>query len=249
MPTYRLHIEYDGGPFHGWQIQPDRPTVQEALQEALATVLDEAPTVVGSGRTDAGVHARGQVAHFETSDSINTFRLQRSLNGLTPNGIAILSVDEAPAGFHARYDARQRCYHYQISTKPRALDRHLRWYLRPPPRWELIRQAATDLIGTHNFDSFCIKQSDTQNRVCTISRLDIVDEDRPHDFRITVAADRFLHGMVRAIVGTLIEIGHEKRPPDDITRILEARSRSAAGPSAPAHGLILHAVSYAPTDS
>lgn len=244
MPTFRLLIEYDGAPFSGWQIQQDQPTVQAALEDALAIVLKERPAVVGSGRTDAGVHARGQVAHFQTERAVDTFRLRRSLNGLLPPSVAVLSLDPAPDGFHARYDARRRRYHYYVSTGPRALDRHWRWHLRPPPDFELMNRAAEALLGTQHFGAFCRTRSETENRVCTLYRAAWHLEERPGDARFEIVGDRFLHGMVRAIVGTLVEVGRGKRPVEDLPRLLATEDRREAGPAAPAHGLVLEHVGY-----
>ena len=242
--TYRLLIEYDGAPFAGWQRQAGVATVQQTLEEALETALRRRATIIGAGRTDTGVHARGQVAHFATPEAVDTARLARSLNGILPVSIAVLALEPAPDGFHARFDARRRRYRYHVSTAARALDAPRRLVLQSGVDFERMNLAARSIVGVHHFGAFCRTQSETRNRVCAVKRAEWQEEDRTHDWYFEIIADRFLHGMVRSIVGTLLEIGRGKREPDDLGRIMATRNRTEAGPAAPAHGLVLESVTY-----
>lgn len=249
MATYRLDIEYVGTDWHGWQIQPSHPTIQGAIETALQTALREPVNVVGSGRTDTGVHASGQVAHVAIDGPVDTYKILGSLRGLLPRSIAVRSIRPVHDAFHARFDARSRQYRYRLGTIPFAIDESIRWYLRPAPDIDRMNEAAFHLLGKHDFDSFCRTQSETENRVCTVEHAawtPVPDHEGKLDF--VIRADRFLHGMVRAIVGTLVEIGQDKRAVEDITTILAARDRTHAGFAAPAHGLMLEKVGY-PDDS
>ena len=249
MPRYKILLEYEGTNYSGWQVQKEEPAVQETVERALATALRVETSIVGSGRTDAGVHARGQVAHFDAPAPVDGRRLTASLNGLLPNDIAIRAIEPATDAFHARYDAIARLYHYYVATRATALERRFRTRLSAQIDFDLMNKSAAALVTDGDFSSFCRTQSETRNRVCSITSARWVSEGGGlHYFEIE--ANRFLHGMVRAIVGTLLEIGKGTRPPSDISRIIEARDRREAGPAAPACGLVLERVTYpAPTST
>ena len=242
--TYRLLIEYDGAPFAGWQRQAGVATVQQTLEEALETALRTPAVVTGAGRTDAGVHARGQVAHFVTAHAVDVARLRRSLNGILPVSVAVLALEPVPDAFHARFDARGRRYRYHASTVARPLDAGRRLLLPRGVDFERMNMAARTLLGVHHFGAFCRIRSETRNRVCAVKKAEWQEEDRKGDWHFEIIADRFLHGMVRSIVGTLLEIGRGKREPYDLERILASRDRREAGPAVPAHGLVLEGVTY-----
>lgn len=245
VPTYRMTLEYDGAAYHGWQIQKNVETVQGALQEALAVILDDPVTVNGSSRTDAGVHARGQVAHIRSEAAVDPYRLKGSLNGVLPSTVAVRTVEETHPEFHARFHARGRRYHYYISPEPIAIERNIRLFVRPPrPDFERMNRAVEALTGSRTCASFCLTSPSTDHYICRVEHARWIQEDHPDNWRFEIEANRFLHGMVRAIVGTLLEIGQKKRPPEDFERVIRAENREAAGPSVPARGLVLENVYY-----
>ncbi|MCY3594350.1 MAG: tRNA pseudouridine(38-40) synthase TruA [Rhodothermaceae bacterium] len=248
MPVYALLLEYDGSKYSGWQRQKAHPTIQAEVEEALRTFLrcDELQ-ITGSGRTDAGVHARGQVAHFECQ-AISTDqwrRLVRALNGLLPPPIAVLAAAKTHDGFHSRYDAMRRTYHYHISSVPLALDRNQRLFIPAALDYDCMNRACDLLIGIHHFGAFCRTRSATTNRVCTIYYAQWEPEALPGYWKFVIEANRFLHGMVRSLAGTLIEIGCGQRSVQDLGDILASQDRREAGPAAPAHALTLDHVTYA----
>lgn len=244
MATYKLTLEYDGTDFAGWQRQADQPTVQGVLEQALSTLTQQPTPVVGAGRTDAGVHALGQVASFRSEKPLAPHEWMRGLNALMPDRICVRSVDAVSDDFHARYSAKGKLYAYLLLNRPgrTALDRDRVWHVPRPLDRRAMREAAALLIGTHDCSSFKGAQSDTENPVCTIRQLSLeADGER---LRIEVYADRFLKQMVRAMVGTLVEVGLGRRPPTAMTMALAARDRTAAGRTAPPHGLYLVRVDY-----
>lgn len=244
LQKLKLTIAYDGTAYHGWQIQPDAITIQEILQQALVTMTGESLTVYGSGRTDAGVHAWGQVAHINTGTTIPISGLWRGLNALLPDDIVIRSVETVAADFHARKSARAKTYLYCIdnSLQPNPLTRLYSWHLRKPLNISAISRAAALLHGTHDFLSFKAADGETATSVRTINNIRTWKQDRY--LFVMIKANGFLKNMVRVIVGTLMEIGVGKRDWKSLEAVLAARDRRMAGITAPAKGLMLRTVYY-----
>ena len=239
-----LVIEYDGTDYAGWQVQPHQPTIQGALERALAIVLGESVRVEAAGRTDAGVHARGQVVAFSTEKAPDLQSLQRSLNALAGAGIGVRELREVKSDFDPRRDARQRAYEYRIHNHPwpSPFCRRYAWHVREPLNVEAVGQAASLLIGEHDFGSFQAADCDAETSVRRIFRSAIATDG--DDLVYSVTATAFLRHMVRNIVGTLVEVGRGGRTVENVRALLEARNRPLAGPTAPAHGLCLVRVEY-----
>ena len=244
MPTFKLTLEYDGTNYHGWQIQPNLPTIQGTIEAAIRKVAQHDVDVIGAGRTDAGVHALGQVAHFSTTSQLTAEEWHRALNGLLPPDIAVLAVEQVPDMFHARFAAKSKLYRYQILTRVHrsALSRSKVLHYPYPLDLAAMQEASRAFVGTHDFSSFQGSPTDTENPVCTITRLTI--ERFGDEIRFEVEANRLLKQMVRAMVGTLLEVGRGKLKPGDVAEILTVKDRTKAGPTAPAHGLYLVRVDY-----
>lgn len=239
-------ISYDGHLFNGYQVQPGKRTVQDELEKALAVLhkSKDRISVVSSGRTDSGVHAAGQVIHFDTPLSIPAERWPYALNALLPDDIAVKQAEIADDGFHARFSAVKKEYRYFVYTEkhPDVFKRHYAYHFSYQLNVQSMREAAKQLIGTHDFTSFCAAKTEVQDKVRTIYELDWTETDDGLQMRITGSG--FLYNMVRIIAGTLLDAGIGKISPDDVKSMLAAKDREAAGRTAPGHGLYLWNVYY-----
>ena len=244
MPTVKLVLEYDGTSYAGWQRQPDHLTIQEAIERAIQQVSQTTVSVIGAGRTDSGVHARGQVASFRTEHDWPASSWMRALNAVLPKDIAVRSSTLMDHRFHAQHDAQGKLYTYRILHRPArpTIDRAFVWHIYKPLNDAAMQQATATLIGLQDFSSFEGSLTDNTNPICNLQRLAVIRQD--DQILIEAYADRFLKHMVRAIVGTVVEVGLGKRPPDSLTEVLRARDRSAAGRTAPPQGLCLMRVDY-----
>jgi len=233
---YFIHIAYDGTGYSGWQKQPNAVTIQEVIEKALGTILRRDIEITGAGRTDAGVHAQDMVAHVDIEETIDTEKLKRNLNSLLPPDIAINNIEQVNEEAHARFDAKSRMYEYHITTAKDPFLKGKACAIYYPINIELMNKAAEKLLGTHDFQCFSKVHTDVNNYYCTITRAEFTINE--HEIVFTIEANRFLRGMVRAIVGTLVDIGAGRKKVEELEGILESKDRCKAGQAMAAEGLV-----------
>ena len=245
MRNLKLLIEYDGTSYHGWQVQPNGLTIQEVIEKKIEVMTRQTVRLTGSGRTDAGVHALGQVANFKTSSSIPVDGFRQGLNSLLPSDITVKSVEEVDEGFHSQFNARSKTYCYRILNQeaPSAIHRRFSWHLPSSLGLSAMQKAAETLIGTHDFSSFQGAKPDTEDPVRKVMKAQWSPE-KGNFLCFLIEADGFLKKMVRNLVGTIVEVGKGKIPVEEFRAILEARDRRRAGMTAPPQGLFLVEVKY-----
>ncbi len=244
MKRIKLTVAYDGTNYHGWQVQPNGITIEEVLNQALTKLLKEPIAVTGASRTDAGVHALGNVAVFDTDTRIPPEKISYALNQRLPEDIVIQDSCEVSPDFHPRHCDSRKTYEYKIvnRTFPLPLRRHDTLFFYRALNVENMRRAADYFIGTHDFKSFCSVHTQAETTVRTIYELTVAKEQ--DILTIRVCGSGFLYNMVRILAGTLLQVGTGERQPDQIPAVLEARDRMAAGPTAPAHGLTMVGIQF-----
>ncbi|MCW8849863.1 MAG: tRNA pseudouridine(38-40) synthase TruA [Melioribacteraceae bacterium] len=244
MPNYKISIQYDGSDYFGWQSQPSGRTIQDNIIKSIHQITHQKINLIGSGRTDSGVHAFGQVANFNLESEIDEFKFKKSLNSLLPSDISIKEIEQVNDSFHARFDARKRSYLYFINQEKSPFFSKFSYQYPYFSKIDLIRlRSLSDaLIGENDYTSFCKANSDTENKICNIYE---INWKMTRDLLIfKIEANRFLHGMVRTIVGTLLSLSLNSAAPAAIEKILIDKTRTSAGESAPAKGLFLFKVKY-----
>lgn len=243
--NFKLTIEYDGTLYHGWQRQPTHRTIQGEIEKALAIMTGRQVTVIGSGRTDAGVHASGQVANFKSETRLTPGELLRGLNSLLPADIVIHQCVQVASQFHARFDVHSKLYRYRILNRPlpSAMERFYAWWLKAPLNVDAMRSTIPHILGTHDFKSFEGSGSPREHTVRHVLQASLRN-DQSDRLIFDIEADGFLRYMVRNLVGTMVAVGLGKITPDQFIKILQARNRSLASSTAPPHGLCLIRVVY-----
>lgn len=245
MRNFKIVLEYDGAAYCGWQRQANGISIQQILEDAIALIVCEKVTLIGSGRTDAGVHAINQVANFISSTLLPAEKLFRGVNSLLPPDIVIKSLEEVHIDFHAQRDVQSKIYVYRICNRRLrpVIGRSYYWFIRFDLDLEMMRKASQYLIGTHDFSCFCATGCEVKSRVRTVIGIDI-KSGADDLIEITVEAKGFLKYMVRNIVGTLVEVARGKRKPQEMKEIIDSCNRNIAGATAPACGLFLKEVKY-----
>jgi len=245
LKNFKLTIEYDGSSYHGWQRQKNGRTIQGEIENALQTMTGKNVTLTGSGRTDAGVHAYGQIANFHCDTALSPEAFQRGLNSLVPDDIVIKACDRVDETFHARFHAKSKTYKYRIlnCSIPSAIGRQYAWFIRERLDLDAMRCAILHIVGTHDFKSFEASGSPRSHTTRCVMKADLFMEDY-HYLALEIEADGFLRFMVRNIVGTLVDVGREKLAPDDFKSIRLSKDRNQSGATAPARGLFLMHVKY-----
>jgi tRNA pseudouridine38-40 synthase len=242
MRNIKILVEYDGTDFHGWQVQENLRTVQGELFRAVRQITSESVVVEGAGRTDRGVHARGQVANFKIEKSVPLLDLRKGLNAVLPADIRVRSIDEVDEEFHARFSAVERRYRYYISAVPVAIGRQYCWYYSYSLDLAAMNAACRWLVGERSFKSFCLSEAEVSHYLCDVRKAVWTENGPMRTFEIH--ANRFLHNMVRCLVGTMALVGRGKIDAEEVKRIMEREDRRLAGFTAPASGLVLEEVVY-----
>ena len=242
MNNYKLTIQYDGTDYSGWQIQKNEITVQQKITESVETILKEKVNLIGSGRTDTGVHALGQVANFRIEKEIDQYRFLYSLNSVLPGDISVLNIEKVSENFHSRFDAKRRTYIYLMTDQKSPFYNKYSYFYHFVVDTNLLNKLSETILGKHDFTSFSKKNSDTQNKVCEIYEARWKKTGGMILFYIS--ADRFLHGMVRAVTGTLLYALKNNLDGSYIQKVVDTKDREAAAEAAPAKGLFLYKAKY-----
>ncbi len=241
---YAITVEYDGKDFYGWQRQADLPSVQQTLEEAFEKATGKSVTMTASGRTDAGVHAMGQVVSFDLETAIPTEKIPYAVNVCLPTGVRVLDCKEVPSEFNARFDAKKKTYLYKLYVSPHLspLRANSAVWLTKMPDISLMQKAAEHIVGEHDFSAFAATGSTVKDFVRTIYSLTV--SKRGNEIEIEVTGNGFLYNMVRIMVGTLLDVGYKKTSPDEVSDILKSGDRTLAGKTMPPEGLYLKSVEY-----